>query len=198
MDQLPQSKKNFSLILTVIIFGLLIVLVLLLINKKNSSPSEENSTINIQAEISPQPTEVLSASYFNLLSNKTPVKSGSNFELIVEADSDSKIITGFDLLFVYDKTAFDFIKIESLDKDYKVFNYKAPTHLSITGTRDLSAKVQMPFAKVNLIKFTFKAKSTGSYKFALKPNMGKEVTTMIDLNTKKITPIVNEIEVQVK
>jgi len=198
MDQLPSQKNNFSLILSVIILGLLIVLVLLLVNKKNSFIDQKNIVNNTQVEISPQPTEILTNAYFKLISSQTSAKLGGNLELLIEADSDNKVISGFDLLLNYDKTAFDFVKVDTLDKDYKVFNYKAPTHLSITGSRDLSSKIQAPLVKINLIKLTFKAKSAGNYKFALKSKIGKEVTTMIDTNTKKITPSVNEIEFQVK
>jgi hypothetical protein len=145
------------------------------------------------------PTQVASHSYFKLLPPSYPVQAGSTFELLVEADSDTKIISGFDVLLEFDKSAFDFVKIASLNKDYRVFSYQAPiTHLSITGTRDLASKNEMPLNKTNLLTIAFKAKKTGNYRFVLKPAIGNEVSQMIDNHTNKIIPQVNEISVTIK
>ncbi len=197
MDQLPEQKKTFSWVLSIIILLLLVVLIVLLANKKNNTASNQNTTTQI-ADSSPQITKTLIQGYFKLISELKPNKVGDNLELLIEADSNDKVISGFDLLLVYDKSAFDFIKIESLDKAYQVFNYKAPTHLSITGSRDLSSKTQIALKKTNLMKLTFKTKLAGNYQFALKSNIGKEVTVMVDTNTNKILPEVNEITVQIK
>ena len=198
MDQLPNNqKKTFSWVLSVVILLLLIVLIVLLVNKKNEIANSPDNNTQI-ADISSQTTEPLTAAYFKLVPGSNQNKVGDNIELLIEADSDAKVISGFDLLLAYDKSSFDFIKIESLDKNYKVFNYKASTHLSITGSRDLSSKTQSALKKSSLIKATFKAKSIGNYQFALKPKIDKEVTIMVDTNTKKIVPGVNEITVQVK
>ena len=187
-------KRKFPLAVSFLILGILVIFALLLVRREKQSPQGEQQTVNQSINV----TQATTAAYFKIMAANSSVKSGDKIELTVQADSDKQLITGFDLLVGYDQERVEFVSLESLDKNYQFFNFKSVGHLSVTASKNLMNKTDTALVAASILKLVFKAKTTGETTFSLMPKIGKEITTMVNNQSQKITPSVNDVQVYIE
>ncbi|MFN4213060.1 MAG: hypothetical protein ACK4FL_03830 [Microgenomates group bacterium] len=197
MDKQILNKKIFLAVL-VSFFALFIIITgVFLLTKKGKKTQLERLTTS-----SPiiSPTTAVSTKGFLKLTEASGLTSFSLNQpvtLQVLADSAGEEIVGFDVLVGYDSTAFDFIKASSLLADFKVYFYKREGYVILTMIKSLKSKTPSVFRETPVLTFNFLPKKRGRFSFEIKEKIGRETTGLVNNKTKKITPRLDQLTVEI-
>ncbi|MDO8640380.1 MAG: cohesin domain-containing protein [Nitrosarchaeum sp.] len=195
----PESSSKMKMvgILILVVFGF-IVLILLMMNNKNKTGISETG-VNTQIQATATPTSMPERGFFNLTTTTTSATVGKPILISITGNSDNEDMTGYDILVKYDTSAFNFVSAVSNITDFnKIYPFKQTDHVTLTATKSLQSKLPIIFTDSKITTLTFTPIKAGSYVFEIKSRIGKETTSMVNAQTKKINPALNSITINVQ
>lgn len=125
------------------------------------------------------------------------VSVGTVINVDIYANSNLKNVVGYDFVLKYDPLTFDYMKIEPILPDFRIYHYKKDNYLTFTSTRDLQSS-PAPFNDVKIASIFFEAKKAGNSSFSLEPSYDKSKTDFITDSTEVLIPALNEFSIDVK
>lgn len=152
-----------------------------------------------KAKVTVTPTVTWTRGSLNLQTagNITRFPAGQPVNLTVVADSGGENIVGWDLLVAYDPAAFEFVRADSILADFKIYSYKRPNHVSLTSIKSLQSNTPAVFKKTAVASLVFQPKKKGRFTLTLKDSLGKEKTNFVNTVTKRISPQLNQITIEI-
>jgi len=196
-----RSGNKIMPILAIVILLMIIGAVII----ATSIGKKQNTSEDISAVV---PTSVPTATptlipYPTLGSMAISTKEGTNryqvdssVNVILSATSDGKNIVTYDGIISYDKSAFSYVKAESIDADYKVFAYDRPTHVSLSGVKMIQDNTVSSWSNTPIVEVEFKALKKGSYVFDLAP-VGKETSKLVDDKGQVVYPQSSPVKLEI-
>ncbi|MDO8610503.1 MAG: cohesin domain-containing protein [bacterium] len=195
----PESSSKMKIVgvFILVVFGF-IGLILFMMNNKNKTGISETG-VNTQIQATATPTSMPERGFFKLSTTSSGVTVGKPFMIQISGNSDSEDISGYDILVSYDTTAFNFVSSVSNITDFnKIYPFKQADHLTFTATKSLQSKEPVILTDTKVATLTFTPIKAGSYVFEIKSRIGKETTSMVNTQTKKINPALNSITINVQ
>lgn len=177
----------------------------LIMNRQKEQPVQDNAnqeavnTIKQDSLTIPSAQEQESSEEYNLTlkTDAVQVKQGTIINVDLYADSKLKNVVGYDIILKYDPLAFDYLKVEPILPDFRIYNYRKDNYLTLTATRDLQSS-PAPFSNVKLASLLFEAKKSGNYTFSVEPAFEQSKTDFITDNTEVLSPGLSTLTVDVK
>ncbi len=121
---------------------------------------------------------------------------GDEVEVLLKADSNKRLVSGFDILISYDNQTLEFLNAEILDSSFDFFKMTQPGFVVLTGVRKLNKELSY-FDNKELIVLKFRALKKGKTEIGILKEKNKEVTQFIDEKSQKFYPIVNELDIEI-
>lgn len=145
------------------------------------------------------PTVAWTRGYLSLQTagNVTRFPAGQPVNLTVVADSGGENIVGWDLLVAYDPAAFEFIRADSILTDFKIYSFQGRDYVSLTSIKSLQSNTPAVFKKTVVASLVFQPKKKGRFTLTLKDSLGKEKTNFVNTVTKRISPQLNQITIEI-
>lgn len=202
MENTQQSQPNnhvFTYML-VTFFAVFIGSGLFLVINKSKTPVNEIITVEDQNSTSKVNTQIDESEGKISLQSDIPnntIAISTQFSLDLVADSKTKNVVGYDVVLSYDPLAFEFVKVDSLLSDYKIYSYKKDGYITLTATKDLQSPASS-FSDSKIAKLYLKPTKAGKYTFALKSVNGNEKTDFITDETEILRPSINDLLVSVE
>lgn len=185
-----KNKNRISIYILVMFFiGIGIFLV---INSKKINNNGQAVSTSIAV-----PTPIPTRGLINLKNGSAVNKINNPLKLSLMADSDGENVTAFDVVISYDPASFDFVKADSNNLDFKVYQYKKDNRLTLTVVKTSLSNDPSIFQGEEIINLAFKAKTKGVHTFKVLTSFEKETTKFVNEKTEVINPGVNEITVNV-
>jgi hypothetical protein len=182
-------------ILAIVFFLLVTVLVNYVTDRRNSGATEE--TPQNQETIAPEGNTASSYINIDLLGTASRFPKNQNVVLQIRANSDGKIIYGYDVLVDYDTMAFDLISATSRFPDFTLYKFPKDNYLALTVIQSVTSSKTYIFQDQTVAQLVFKPKKAGSFTFSINPAHGKEKTKLVDNKAQIIYPKTNNLTVEI-
>ncbi len=124
------------------------------------------------------------------------VKLGSAFTIDVNATSSTDTVAGYDVVFSYDKTAFERTSVQSIATSFRIFPFERGNHLSISATKNLQVTEPIRFVNTPILSLSFVAKKKGTFTFSLKP-IGNESSKLVNESAQVTYPETNDFLLEI-
>lgn len=200
------NKNNKVMIYLLVVFFALFVgtSIFLLVNNKSQTSSEK------EIETTPTSVEEQEASAVSFEEEKqgsldltidtetTSFPINKEITVGLKAGSMEKNIVGYDVVIVYDSSAFEFVKATSLLADFNIYTYKNDGYLSLLGTKIPQSKTPSVFNETKIVNLVFKPLKAGQFDLSLKTSFDKDKTDLITNETEVLVPALNELNIEVK
>ncbi|KKQ24984.1 MAG: hypothetical protein US40_C0004G0022 [Candidatus Roizmanbacteria bacterium GW2011_GWC2_37_13] len=205
MENTENKNKIFKYLL-VVFFAVFVGTGIFLMTSSKTKPevvdsikTEEESETTIKRDNLVIPTLTPKETSQTIVSESTTnsYKVGDQVIFYLTAETGEKNIVGYDTVLYFDPLAFDFVKAESLQTDYRIYDYKRDNYLTLTALKDLQSPAS-PLNQARLVRLVFQAKQKGRYNFSLLPEYDKVKTDFVTENTEVLSPALNELTVEVK
>ncbi len=123
---------------------------------------------------------------------------GKPIDIDILASSGVHAIVGYDLLFQYDPSLIDVVRLQSLLPDFTLYSAKKTDHYTGTGVKSLSSKTQTILNGTAIAKITVVPKKAGTLTLTLLPSSGVEKTQMVDDKTHILNPYITRLTIEIK
>lgn len=191
------ENKQSKLIILVVVFIMAVGIVFLLIRsakERSKTPGGVSSEVTIPSLVPVPKSGKIS---LRIVGGEIRHAIGDYLTLEVAADSEGADIAGYDIIFQYDKKAFELVSSESQIADFQLYKFIAPGLLTITGAKRLSSANSNIWTGQNIVKITLKPLRVGKFGFSLLPTAGHDKTQMVDSQTKVHQPELNQVSVNI-
>ncbi|MCX7996667.1 MAG: hypothetical protein N2691_02795 [Patescibacteria group bacterium] len=122
---------------------------------------------------------------------------GQEVVIRVVANSNGADVNGFDLLFPYDKEAFEIVDAVSINKAFRIYKHDRKTYFSITGIKDINVRDATPFSPESpVLELKVKANKPGTFYLEVAPRIGKETSKFVDKDITVINPQFQPIKLE--
>jgi hypothetical protein len=170
-------------------------------NKKTTGNEQAVSTATIKQENLALPTNAPKRGEMKLVLSKQeePVNLAINpyLSLNLVVNSDGENVTAFDTIISYDPDSFDFVRVDSLSQDFKIYPYQVGNRLTLTVVKITDNSLTTVLTGEVIGTIVFKPKVKGSFTFSGLSSFGKETTKFVNDKTEVIYPALNEVKVTV-
>ncbi len=190
--------KIFGLILISLLFIFIIGALFLLTKRPKKEKIEVQKNNNLLISPINSPTDIQKGAYLKLKSDLNRLKVNQSLNMQIIADSAGEEIVGFDILLVYDKNAFDFVKALSLLSDFKVYTYESENYLVLTVVKSPQSNSPSIFKEMPVLTLSFTPKTSGQFVFILKEKIGKETTGLMNNKTERIVPALSDLKIEIE
>lgn len=127
-----------------------------------------------------------------------PTVKGMQVQTQISASSDDKDIVGYDIIVKAAPSVFTTVTARSLIPDFQVYTKKEGDVILITGVRMVSSTEKHILSNTPLVELSMTASSAGSVSLSVAKTAGSEVTKMVDAESAKVLPAVNEVSVAIE
>lgn len=194
-----QSNNKVFTYLLAIFFAIFVGsgIFLLMNNKKTTGNQEAVSNSTIQQQNLIIPSAAPTRGFINLENNSTVNTMANPVELNLLANSDTENITAFDTIVSFDPDGFDFVRVDSLGQDFKIYSYQEGNHLTFTVVKITDNSLETILTGQVVGRLVFQPKIKGNFTFSVLSSFGKGTTKFINEKTEVIYPALNEIKVAI-
>lgn len=193
-DTTAPKTINLRLVMLLVLL-LFAILIIYLISARSSPKNELNNT---GQPPSPQPTAIIRSGQLMIkTTDELPKNVGNQVSFDIVANSEGKDIVGYDLVVGYDVNNWDVVNVNSALADFNLFKNNQKNGLIVTGLKNPSNKTNHVWQGTKIATLIFRPKVKGNYVFELLTNTDKEVTKMIDVNSKAIYPNISQVSITV-
>ncbi|NTU47248.1 hypothetical protein HGA88_06485 [Candidatus Roizmanbacteria bacterium] len=180
-------KKIYIIYTSVIVFPIVVLVgIILAINAylTNKTPSTA-ATSHVSQISTPTPATGLS---MQLVPSGTELKTGSPVHVQISAASAEHLISGYDLIISYDKTALTLQSAISLVPSFSLFKLEKPSATTITGVLSLGQKNGIVLNDTPIVNLIFIPKTKGTQSIQMSASLGKLKTQLVDQETRVFSP----------
>lgn len=125
--------------------------------------------------------------------------ANEEFTIQIKANSQGADINGYDLLFPYDKNAFEILEVKSLSPSFQIYQFDRVDYYSVTGIKLLNVKDPTPFTEAQpILEMKLKGKQKGKLYIDVLKSKGKETSKFVDKDIKIIEPQLQPIELEIQ
>jgi hypothetical protein len=192
------NNKIFTYLLAVFFAVFVGSGIFLLMNNKKTTNNEQavsNSTIQQQNLVIPSPMPT--RGFINLKNNSTVNMMANPVELNLLVDSDKENVSAFDTIVSFDPDSFDFVRVDSLSQDFKIYPFQEGNRLTLTVVKVADNNLETVLNGEAVGTLVFQPKLKGNFTFAVLSSFGKETTKFVNDKTEIIYPALNELKVVV-
>ncbi len=200
--QIPKETPKKTLPISLMVAAILLIIAVVIVRNpfKKTTPAITPTIYSQKQTTSLIPTKVI----VNEGSLTLKIGSGSakkdldkDFVVNVLADSKGKDIVGYDVIVEFDAKKLDFVRVDSTLPDFTIYKQADTGKLSLTGVKKIASNSINILSGQAIVSLTFKAKASGVTLLSIIKEKGKEVSELIDKDTKTYYPSVNSINLEI-
>ena len=126
-----------------------------------------------------------------LPTSATTVNIGDTFTFNLIGNSKNYLITGYDLVLLYDKDKVSFKERKNMLEDFSIYDQQKPGQFIVTGMSKPTTQTKISFKDTPLLQLTFQAVATGQaeFKISWEKNSKKE-SNLISDNSQEVLDLV--------
>ncbi len=123
-----------------------------------------------------------------VLQENKEIRKGETFSVELQSFSGGRDVTGYDILFSYDRDQFELVSVTSALSQYQVYQYERGSYITITGIKKLEENNPIVFDQTKLVKIEMRAKKEGAGTISILSESGKEKTQFVDSQVNPYVP----------